>query len=184
MPFGVVNGPAIFQKYINSVLYDYLDLTCIVYLDDILIYSQNAKTDAQDVRKLLKRLLKHGLFVKLKKCVFGVLEIDFLGFILPIEGVKIDPSRISTIEEWQVPKRVWDIQVFLRFANFYRCFIRGLSRIVEGRTGMLKGSSKRKFQGMNFLLTKDAEISFHQLRSEFTTAPMLRHFDPLLFIRM
>ena len=186
MPFGVVNGPATFQGYINSVLRYYLDfkLICILYLDDILIYSQNAKTHTQDVKKVLERLLKHGLFVKLEKCVFGVSEIGFLGFILTTEGVKIDPSRISTIEEWPVPKSFQDIQVFLGFANFYHRFIQEFCRIVGRLTGMLKGSSKGKFQGMNFILTKYAEISFHQLRSAFTTAPMLRHFDPLLFIRM
>ena len=153
-------------------------------MDDILIYSQNAKTHIQDVRKVLERLLKHELFVKLEKCVFGVSEIGFLGFILTTEGVKMYPSRISTIEEWPMPKSFRDIQVFLGFANFYCHFIREFFRIVEGLTEMLKGSSKGKFQSMNFILTKDAEISFHQLRSAFTTSPMLCHFDPLLFIRM
>ncbi len=109
MSFGVVNGPVTFQGYINSVLHDYLDLIFIEYLDDILIYSQNAKTHTQDVRKVLERLLKHGLFVELKKCVFGVSEIGFLGFILTTKSVKIDPSRISTIEEWPVPKSFRDI---------------------------------------------------------------------------
>ena len=184
MPFGVVNGPATSQGYINSVVRDYLDLICIAYLDDILIYSQNAKTYTQDVRKVLERLLKHGLFVKLEKCVFVVSKISFLGFILTTEGVKMNPSRVSTIEEWPVTKSFRDIQVFFRFANFYRRFIREFSRIVGRVTVMLKGSSKRKFQGMNFILIKDVKISFHELRSAFTTAPMLRHFDPLLFIRM
>ena len=153
-------------------------------MDDILIYSQNAKTHTQDVRKVLERLLKQGLFVKLEKCVLSVSEIGFLAFILTTEGIKMDPSQISTIEEWPVPKSFWDIQVFLGFANFYLRFIQEFSRIVGGLTEMLKGSSKGKFQGMNFIVTKDAEISFHQLRSAFTTAPMLRHFDPLLFIRI
>lgn len=109
MPFGVVNGPATFQGYINSALRDYLDLFCIAYLDDILIYSENAKTHTQDVRRVLERLLKHGLFVKLEKCVFGVSEISFLGFVLTTDGVKMDPSRVSTIEEWPVPKSFRDI---------------------------------------------------------------------------
>ena len=166
------------------MLRDYLDLFCIAYLDDILIYSQNANTHTQDVRKVLEHLLKHRLFVKLEKCVFSVSEISFLGFILTTEDVKIDLSRVPTIEEWPVPKCFQDIQVFLRFANFYRRFIQEFSRIVRGLSGMLKGSSKGKFQGMNFILTKDAEITFHQICSAFTTEPMLRHFDPLLFLRM
>lgn len=105
-----------------------------------------------------------------------------MGFILTTEGVKIDPLRVSTIMDWPLPKSFRDIQVFLGFANFYRRFIREFSRIVRGLTAMLKGSSKDKFQGMNFHLTEDAESSFHQLFLAFTTAPMLCHFDPLLFI--
>ena len=182
MPFGVVNGPATFQDYINSVLRKYLDLFCIAYLDDILIYSEDIKSHGNDVRKVLEHLLKYGLFVKLEKCVFGVAEISFLGFLLTTEWVKMDPTRVSTIKNWPLPKSFRDIQVFLRFANFYRRFIQEFSRIVGGLTAMLKGSSKGKCQGMNFNLTKDAESSFHQLYSAFTTALMLRHFNPLLFI--
>ena len=96
---------------------------CIAYLDDILIYSQNTKIYPQDVRKVLERLLKHGLFVKLEKYVFGVSEISFLGSVLTIECVKMDLSQVSTIEEWPMPKSFCDIQVFLGFANFYRRFI-------------------------------------------------------------
>lgn len=91
MPFGVVNDPATFQGYINSVLRKYLYLFCITYLDDILIYLEDIKSHTYNVKKVLKRLLKYRLFVKLDKCVFGVSEISFLGFILTTEGVKIDP---------------------------------------------------------------------------------------------
>ena len=184
MPFGVVNGPTTFQGYINSVLCKYLNLFFIAYLDDILIYLEDIKSHNNNVRKILERLLKHRLFVKLEKCVFGVAEISFLGFIFTTEGVKMDPTRVSTIKEWPLPKSFRDIQVFLGFANVYRRFIREFSRIVGRLTAILKGSSKRKFQRMNFNLTKDAESSFHQLCSAFTTVPILRHFDPLLFIRM
>ena len=182
MPFGVVNGPATFQGYINSVLREYLDLFCIAYLDDILIYLKDIKSHTHDVRKVLEHLLKHGLFIKLEKCVFGVSKISFLGFILRTEGVKMDSLRISTIKNWPLPKSFCDIQVILGFANFYCCFIQEFSKIVEELTPMLKSSSKGKFQGMNFHLTKDAEYSFYQLCLPFTTAPILRHFDSLFFI--
>ena len=140
MPFGVVNGPATFQGYINSVLREYLDLLCIAYLDDILIYSVDPTTHTEDVRKVLKRLLKHGLFVKLKKCVFSIPQISFLGFILTTEGVKMDLTCVSTIKEWPLSSSFCEIQVFLGFANFYRRFMKEFSRIVGGLTEMLKGS--------------------------------------------
>ena len=99
MPLRVVNGPAIFQSYINSVLREYLDILCISYLDDILIYSVDPSKYTETVCQVLKRLLKHSLFVKLEKCVFSLTEISFLGFILTTEGVKIEPSHMSTTSE-------------------------------------------------------------------------------------
>ncbi len=75
MPFGIVNGPATFQGYINSVLREYLDRLCISYLNDILVYSLDLMQHTNDVRAVLKRLLKHGLFLKLEKCVFRMEEI-------------------------------------------------------------------------------------------------------------
>ena len=184
MPFGVVNGPATFQGYINSVLREYLDRLCIAYLDDILIYSVDPAQHTNDIRAVLKRLLKHGLFVKLEKCVFRVKEISFLGFLLTTEAVKMEPSRVSNIAEWPEPTNFREIQVFLGFANFYRRFIMGFSRIVGGLTDMLKGGTQGKFKGVPFTFTPEARISFLNLRTAFTTAPLLRHFDPLLPIRM
>ncbi len=74
--------------------------------------------------------------------------------------MKIGPSRVSTIEEWPIPKSFYDVKVFLGFAKFYQHFIQEFSKIVEGPTEMLKASSKGKFQGINIIITKDAEISF------------------------
>ncbi len=184
MPFEVVNGPATFQGYINSVFREYLDILCIVYLDDILIYSVDPFKHTEAVRQVLKKLLKHCLFVKLEKCVFSVTEISFLGFILTTEGVKMEPSRVSTISEWPEPASHREIQVFLRFANFYRGFIMGFSRIVGGLTGILTGGTQRKFKGVPFDLTLEARTSFCNLQKTFTTASLLRHFDPLLPIRI
>ncbi len=118
MPFGVVNGPATFQGYINSVLRGYLDRLFIAYLDDISVYSLELTQYTNDVRAVLKRLLKHGLFVKMEKCVFCVEEISFLKFLLTTKGVKMELSRVSTIAEWPEPTAFREIQVFLGFANF------------------------------------------------------------------
>ena len=92
MSFGVVNRPAIFQGYINSTLREYLDKLYIAYLDNIFIYSMDPAQHTNNVPAVLKQLLKHGLFVKLEKCVFRVKKISFLGFLPTIEGLKMEPS--------------------------------------------------------------------------------------------
>ncbi len=184
MYFEVVNGPATFQGHINLLLREYLDILCIAYLDDILIYSVDRSKHTEAVYLVLKRLLKHGLFVKLEKCMFSVTEISFLGFILTTDRVKMELSRLSTISEWPKPNTNREIQVFLRFPNFYQRFIIGLSRIVNSSIRMLTGEIQGKFKGLLFVLTLEARTSFCNLQKAFTTAPLLCHFDPLLSIQI
>ena len=90
MLFRIVNNLVIFQRYINSVLCNYLNLIYITYLNNILIYSKNAKTHMQDIRKVLEHLLKHELFVKLEIYIFNSSKINFLGFVLTNKGAKMD----------------------------------------------------------------------------------------------
>jgi hypothetical protein len=142
MPFGLTNAPASFQTYINEVLREYLDIFCVAYLDDILIYSDSEEEHVEHVRKVLKRLQDNGLFVNLEKCQFHVEEISFLGFIISSRGISMETSRITAIVEWPVPICVRDIQVFLGFANFYRRFVEGYSRIVVPVTSLLKKGKK------------------------------------------
>ena len=80
LPFGLTNAPASFQSYINRALSEYLNIFCIVYLNDVLIYSETEAEHVEHVQKILTQLLKFKLYVKLSKCMFHVTEIDFLGF--------------------------------------------------------------------------------------------------------
>ena len=184
MLFGVVNGPATFEGHIYSFLREYLDILFIAYLDDILIYSVDCSKYKEAVCLILKRLLKHSLFVKLGKCMLSVTEISFLGFILTTYGVRMEPSRVSIISEWPKPTTYREIQVLLRFANSYQRFIMGLSRIVNGLIGILTRRIQRKFKEVLFILTLEARTFFCNLQKRFTTALFLWQFDPLLPIWM
>ena len=93
-----------FRGYINSVLREYHDRLCIAYLDAFLVYSLDLTQNTNNVRAVLKRLLKYELFVKLEKCIFLLEEISFLKFTLTTKEVRIEPSRVSTIAEWPEPK--------------------------------------------------------------------------------
>lgn len=120
MPFGLTNAPAAFQHMMNDVFRDLLDVCVIIYLDDILIYSKDAKSHRKAVREVLRRMRQHNLYAKPEKCDFIKDEIEYLGFIISEHGVKMDPAKIEGITDWPTPKSVKDIQVFLGFANFYR----------------------------------------------------------------
>ena len=99
MPFGLTNAPATFQAYINKALAGLLDTCCVVYLDDILIYSPDRETHAEHVRAVLLRLRKHTLYANRKKCKFFTTKVEFLGFLIGTVGVEIDPSRVTAIAD-------------------------------------------------------------------------------------
>jgi hypothetical protein len=119
MPFGLANIPAIFQAYINKALVDLIDIIYIVYLDNILIYSDNPEDYQIYISQILERLREKGLYIKPSKYIFSTKEIEFLGFIINTKGVVIEPSQIEIICNWLVPISFRKVQVFLGFANFY-----------------------------------------------------------------
>ena len=139
MPFGLSNALATFQGYINKILAEKLDVFVIVYLDDILIYTEDPGQPHVDaVRWVLDQLRKYSLFANLKKCRFHQDEIRFLGYVVSSKGISMEAKRIEVVKKWPEPKSVRDIQVFLGFANFYRRFIQDFSKIAAPLTSMLK----------------------------------------------
>ena len=129
MPFGLSNAPSAFQRFMNDIFSDMLDVSVVVYLDDILVYSDDMSQHKEHVREVLRRLRANNLFASPKKCEFHKDTVEFLGYILSNNGLSMDPGKISSILEWPEPRKVKDIQSFLGFANFYRRFIDGYSRI-------------------------------------------------------
>jgi len=123
LPFGLINKLATYQQYINDVLFDYFDEFYTAYLDNIFIYSDNELKHEAHVKKVLERLWNVGLQVNIKKYEFGVKRIKYLGFIVSINGIKVDPKKVKTIHNWKPPRTVKGIQSFLGFYNFYRQFI-------------------------------------------------------------
>jgi hypothetical protein len=177
MPFGLANAPATFQAYINQALQGYLDTICVVYLDDILIYSTSYEQHIVDVRMVLERLRKWQLYANPLKCTFFAKEVEFLGYIIGTTGISMDPRRVTAIDEWEAPTTFRELQVFLGFANFYRRFIAGYSRITAPLSDLLKGSKDGKKPGP-FDFPEKAKSAFQTLKQAFTSAPMLLHYDP------
>jgi len=99
MLFGLTNALATFQAYINKALLDLLDIIYIVYLNNIIVYSNNYEVYTHHVRMVLERLREYKLYINLKKCLFYVTSIDFLGFIVSINRVLIEKSRVDAIRE-------------------------------------------------------------------------------------
>ena len=171
MPFGLCNGPASFQNFINDTLREYLDVFCTAYLDDILIYSETAEEHEQHVKLILEKLRKAGLQVDITKCEFEVESVEYLGLVVTTEGTRMDPKKVETILQWLELRNVKDVQSLLGFANFYRRFIYGFSSIVAPLTALTK-------KGVEFRMTEKALQAVETLKKAFTSDTILRHFDP------
>jgi hypothetical protein len=170
MPFGLCNAPGTFQHFVNDKFRDYLDEFLVIYLDDLLIYSDTLEEHKRHVRLVLKRLQEAGLYVKPQKCQFHATKVSFLGFMISSEGIHMDPAKVEAVLGWERPKSPHDIQIFLGFANFYRRFIKGYSKITAPLTNLTRKEVKFKW-------SHEAEESFLSLKQAFCTAPILRHFD-------
>jgi transposase InsO family protein len=171
MPFGLTNAPAVFQHFMNDVFRDVLDDFTVIYLDDILIYSTDPSKHDEHVRIVLERLIKHGLYCSADKCEFSVTTTEFLGFILSPSGISMASTKVSAIMDWPEPTKLREIQQFLGFANFYRRFIRGYSRIIMPLTKLLRKNT-------DFLFDDAARKAFNTIKQAFASADFLRHFDP------
>ena len=134
MPFGLMNAPAAFQQFVNTVFADLLDVCVIIYLNDILIYSADKASHKEHVQEVLWRLCKHGLYAKPERCEFHTDSTEYLRYQLSPSGLTMSPDKVQTIQDWPEPRKVKDIQFFLGFANFYQWFIDNYSDIVTPLT--------------------------------------------------
>ena len=170
LPFGLTNGPANYQHYMNDVLFEFLNKFCQAYLDDILIYSKTKKEHINHVRLVLAKLRQAGLQVDIHKCEFHVQETTFLGVILSTEGLRMDPKKVQVVMDWPTPTTLKQVQGFIGFCNFYRRFIKDFSRIVRP---IMKLTQKDTL----FEWSPACQSSFDSLKEKITSAPVLRHYD-------
>lgn len=174
MPFGLSNSPSVFQSFINDVFRDMLNRWVVVYIDDILIYSNTYHEHIQHVRAVLQRLIQHKLYAKAEKCEFHRTSTSFLGYIISREGVAMDDGKVKAVLEWPQPHTLKELQRFLGFANFYRRFIRNFSGVAAPLTTMTRRKTSR------LTWSPEAVRAFQELKRRFTSAPILRHPDPEL----
>ena len=171
MPFGLKNAPATFQSFINSVLRPYLEKFVILYLDDILVYSENLEDHHKHVRMVLQKLIDNNLYAKLQKCEFDKSKVEFLGYILSGDGVETDPKKIKSVTEWPTPTCVKDVQRFVGLCNYYRRFVKNFALIAKPLHNLTKKNIKFKWDN-------DCEQAFQKLKQCLSCSPILMHPNP------
>src|SRR5882724_2279870 len=171
MPEGLTNAPATFQRFMNDIFVDMIDVMVIIYLDDILIYSNNISKHILHVKEVLCRLHANGLFACADKCKFHVTSCEYLRYMLSPEGLTMAPYKVQIIQDWPEPRKVKDIQSFLGFTNFYCHFIFGYSKITVPLTHLT-------CKGTPWHFTDECHSAFEALKKAFTTALVLTHWIP------
>lgn len=177
MFFGMCNAPATFQKMMNDIFKELIEKgKIIVYMDDILIFTETEEEHWEIVRQVLALLSKHKLSLKVAKCEFCKPEIPFLGMIIGHKEIRMDPKKTEAIAEWPLLKSKKEVQQFLGFCNFYRRFIKDFSKIARPLT-QLTGN-------VDFTWGDDEQKAFEALKDALCSSPVLAVYKNNLPLRV
>ena len=142
MPFGLTNAPTTFMDLMHKVFQPYLNQFVLVFVDDILIYSQSKWEHEDHLRIILQLMKDHQLYSKFSKCEFWLTEVRFLGHVVSASGVSVDPKKVKVVMSWERSKSVFEIRSFLGLAGYYRRFIEDFSRLAAPMTRLTRKKVK------------------------------------------
>jgi len=168
IPLGLTNAPATFCTLMNDIFREWLDDFVVVYIDNILVYSNSMEEHVEHLRKVFQRLRENKLYAKFEKCEFGVSEVDFLGHRITQEGLKIDDRKVKAILDWELPKSVPALRSFLGLASYYCKFIKNFAKIATPLTNLLKKSSE------TYEWEDACNEAFETLKGILVKAPVLK----------
>ena len=171
LPFGLTNAPATFMNTMNHVLHEYLDVFCVVYLDDILVYSRSWQEHKEHLQKIFQVLKEQKLYVSDKKCSLGCTRVEFLGHEISAAGIGVLQDKIQVIKDWPIPRNLKELRSFLGLANYYRKFIKDFSSKALPLTSLLKKAAEWRW-------TEEATAAMDSLKKALSAAPVLLIPDP------
>ena len=159
------------------MLRDMIDVNVVVYMDDILIYTKEGEDHEAVVRAVFKRFLEHGVKLAAHKCSFAQAEVPFLGWLITGGSIKVDPNRISKINDWDLPRNATELRSFVGLANQLLPAVKKLGWTLGPLTDLLKGVTKKTAP---ITWTPEAEAAFHKAKDMCNNPAHLRPFDNTL----
>jgi hypothetical protein len=179
MPMGLMNAPATFQTMMNTILQPYLDKFAMVYLDDIIIFSNSDQEHKEHLSLVLERLRTNKLYEKPSKCIVGAETVEFCRHIVGQGQLRTAVSKTKLVEEWLVPLNVHEVWQFLGLASYYRRFVRNFATIAAPLSDLLKEEDpeKRKRKNRPIIWTAKCQLSFELLKKALSNEPILTQPD-------
>eukprot|EP00731_Ephydatia_muelleri_P031261 Em0022g775a len=169
MPFGLTNAPATFQRLVECVLAGLTYEQCLIYLDDIVVFSVTFDKHLERLKMVFHHLAEAGLKLKPNKCHFAKSEIRYLGHIVSRQGIQADPDKTSAMISFPVPSDIKELRQFLGLTNYYRRFIKGYSSIAEPLHKLT-----RKTEG-GFKWNSECQNAFQHLKHLLVSPPILAY---------
>lgn len=166
MPFGLCNAPSTFERLMEGVLQGLQWHSCLVYLDDVVVYGRCENELLTRMGEVFERLEHAGLKLKPRKCRFFARETEYLGHVISEDGVKVNPEKVKAVREWPVPQCVTEVRSFLGTTNYYRRFVKGYASIAAPLSALTGGDAK-------FEWTAECQQAFERLKNELCNTPVL-----------
>lgn len=174
MPFGLTNSAQTLQRLIDR-LFDPTDIESNVftYLDDLVIVNDDFDKHVDTLLQVFEILKSAGLTVNLEKCKFCKASLSFLGYVIDKDGLHSNPDKVSAICDFPRPQTTTEVKRFIGMASWYRKFIKNFSELINPLNKLLKNRKK----GQKIIWTSEANISFENLKTCLSTAPVLTNPD-------
>ena len=171
LPFGLSNAPSQFQRIMNYVLRDYIGRTCLVYIDDIVVFSTTKEEHRRHLQEILDVINESGMTLKRKKCFFGKESVDLLGYVISAEGIAAQEDKISAINNMTAPQNVKAIQRFLGMTGYYRQLI---PRYADIAVPLVTLTKKKELWRWG----EEEQKAFDDLKAALTSDRVMAHPDP------
>ncbi len=170
LPFGMCNAPSTFQRAMECCLAGLQWEQCMVYLDDVIVYSPTFDLHVKRLTSVFERFRKNGLKLKPSKCKFALAQVNYLGHVVSGEGICPDPAKIEAVKSWPTPRSVKEVQSFIGLASYYRKFVKDFAHTAAPLHKLC--SPKVKFQW-----SPAAQIAFETLKQHLISHPLLIYPD-------
>lgn len=195
MPQGITNAPSTFQRLMEKCMGDINLKEVLVFLDDLIVFSETLEQHETRLLNVLNRLKEYGLKLSIEKCKFFQTSVRYLGHIVSEKGVETDPQKIEALKTWPSPTNLKELRSFLGFAGYYRRFIHHYSKIVKPLTDLTAGypplrktKVSKENSGQYFKLkepfgrrwTDSCQHAFESIIDKLTSAPVLGFANPKL----